>query len=108
MNDIPALLVMTHLPDQTSAEQLAEQVIKARLAACINIQAPCISYYEWQGSMERSQEVAVHIKTTQPQFAALMETIRHLHPYELPDIVYVHLDGGEPRYFQWLHTQTTP
>lgn len=108
MNDIRALMVMTHLPDQDSAEQLAEHLVTARLAACINIQAPCISYYAWQGVVERSQEVAVHIKTTPQQLEAVIEAIRHRHPYELPDIVYVHLDGGEPRYFQWLHTQTTP
>lgn len=108
MNDTPAVLLMTHLPDQASAEQLAEHLVTSRLAACVNIQAPCVSFYVWQGTLERTQEIALHAKTSLARLDALIQTVRQHHPYELPDIVYVHLDGGEPRYFQWLSSQTTP
>ena len=37
------LLVLTNLPDRASAEALAEQLVRERLAACINILPACRS-----------------------------------------------------------------
>jgi periplasmic divalent cation tolerance protein len=34
------LLVLTNLPDATSARVLADHLVSARLAACVNILAP--------------------------------------------------------------------
>lgn len=41
MSDL--VVVITNLPDQASAERLAENLIERRLAACVNILAPCSS-----------------------------------------------------------------
>ena len=37
------LLVLTNLPDRAAAERLAGSLIEKRLAACVNILAPCHS-----------------------------------------------------------------
>ena len=38
-----ALLIFTNLPDEASAQALATALISERLAACVNILAPCTS-----------------------------------------------------------------
>ena len=50
-----ALLVLTNLPDGESARALADHVVAARLAACVNILAPCRSVYRWQGNIEHAE-----------------------------------------------------
>ena len=40
-----AFLVLTNLPDRAAAERLADLVIEKKLAACVNILAPCRSVY---------------------------------------------------------------
>ncbi|HEU4709846.1 MAG TPA: divalent-cation tolerance protein CutA [Methylophilaceae bacterium] len=106
MPESPALLVLSNLPDQASAEKLADLLIEGRLAACVNILAPCISVYRWQGKTERASEVPLLIKTTGRAYPAVEETIRANHPYELPEIVQVPITGGLPAYIQWLTGET--
>jgi periplasmic divalent cation tolerance protein len=103
-----ALLVLTNLPDAASARALAEHVVAERLAACVNILAPCRSVYRWQGKLEDAEEVPLLIKTSADRYAALEATIRARHPYELPEIVAVPISRGLPAYLDWLTAETTP
>ncbi|MFZ9642238.1 MAG: divalent-cation tolerance protein CutA [Candidatus Methylopumilus sp.] len=97
-----AILVLTSLPDTSSAEKLAEFLIGEQLAACINILAPCTSIYQWQGKLEKSNEIPLMIKTTTCHYERLEQAILNHHPYELPEIIYVSIEGGLPAYLAWL------
>ncbi|MDP1652944.1 MAG: divalent-cation tolerance protein CutA [Rhodocyclaceae bacterium] len=101
------LLVITHLPDAASARALADALIEERLAACVNILAPCRSVYRWQGKVEDAEEVPLLIKTTAARYAALETAIRARHPYELPEIVAVPIGHGLPEYLDWVTTETS-
>jgi periplasmic divalent cation tolerance protein len=102
-----ALLVLTNLPDAASARTLADALVAGRLAACVNILAPCRSVYRWQGQIETAEEVPVLIKTTTERYAALETAIRQHHPYELPEIVAVPITRGLPDYLAWVTNETT-
>jgi periplasmic divalent cation tolerance protein len=71
---------------KADAERVAEAVLAERLAACVNILAPCTSLYRWQGAVERSDEVPALFKTTPELAEPLRERIAALHPYDLPAI----------------------
>lgn len=101
------ILVLTNLPDQEAAEKLAGQLVDQRQAACVNILAACKSIYHWQGKTESTQEVPLLIKTTEERYAALEQTIRALHPYELPEIIHVPVSGGLPAYLNWVSEETS-
>lgn len=103
-----ALLVLTNLPDRAAAEKLADALIEKRVAACINILAPCRSVYRWQGAVQHDEEHPVLIKSTQAAYPALEAQIRALHPYELPEIVAVPIERGLPAYLDWVAAQTQP
>lgn len=102
-----AILVVTNLPDQDSATQLADYLVNARLAACVNILAPCTSVYRWQGKVETAHEIPLLIKTCHRQYAALQQAIVQQHPYELPEIICVPISTGLPAYLAWLNEETT-
>ena len=101
------LLVITTLPDAAHAHALATALVEAKLAACVNILAPCRSVYRWQGKTESAEEVPVLIKTTAARYAALEAAIRARHPYELPEIIAVPVDRGLPEYLAWVDSETT-
>lgn len=106
MDGSPTLLVFTNLPDEASAELLATRLVNNRLAACVNILAPCRSVYRWQGAMESAQEVPLLIKTTRESYSALEAAIRAEHPYELPEIIAVPIALGLPGYLDWVAAET--
>ena len=102
-----ALLVLTQLPDAASARALAEHIVSARLAACVNILAPCRSIYRWQGRIEDAEEVPLLIKTVAERYSELEAAIRAQHPYELPEIVAVPLSHGLPGFLDWVAAETS-
>jgi periplasmic divalent cation tolerance protein len=103
-----ALLVMTNLPDRQAAERLAEALVEGRVAACVNILAPCRSVYRWQGALQRDEEHPLVAKTTADRYPALEALIRANHPYELPEIVAVSVERGLPAYLDWVAAETRP
>ena len=103
-----ALLVLTNLPDRASAEKLADALIEARVAACINILAPCLSVYRWKGTVQHDEEHPVLIKTSAARYPVLEQAIRALHPYELPEIVAVPIERGLTAYLDWVAAETRP
>ncbi|MFO1346194.1 MAG: divalent-cation tolerance protein CutA [Rhodocyclaceae bacterium] len=102
------LLVLTNCPDPACAETIAAALVELRLAACVNVLAPCRSVYRWQGKTEAATEVPMLIKTTTERYAAVEAEIRARHPHELPEIVALPIDRGLPAYLQWLADETRP
>lgn len=100
------LLVLTNLPDEATAQALATALVSERLAACVNILAPCRSIYRWRGEIESTPEVPLLIKSTTARYPALEAAIRARHPYELPEIVAVPIAHGLPEYLAWVATET--
>jgi periplasmic divalent cation tolerance protein len=105
MNQDEVMMVLTHVPDSACANLMAEALINGKLAACVNILSPCVSLYMWQQQLERSTEIPMMIKTTRHAYPALQATLLKLHPYELPEIITLHVDGGLPAYLQWVSAQ---
>lgn len=101
-----ALLVLTNLPDAATAHELARQLVDERVAACVNVLAPCRSVYRWEGAIEDAEEVPLLIKTTAERYPALEAAIRARHPYELPEIVAVPIVRGLPGYLDWMAAET--
>lgn len=101
-----ALLVLTNLPDRAAAEKLADALIEQRVAACVNLLAPCRSVYRWKNAVQHDEEHPVLIKTTAERYAALEAAIRAVHPYELPEIVAIPIERGLPAYLDWVTAET--
>jgi periplasmic divalent cation tolerance protein len=100
------LLVLTNLPDRAAAERLADLLVEQRLAACVNILAPCRSVYRWKGAVQRDEEHPMLIKTTAERYPELEKALRAGHPYELPEIVAVPIERGLPAYLDWVAGET--
>ncbi len=101
-----ALVVLTNLPDRASAEKLADSLVASKVAACVNILAPCRSVYRWNDAVQHDEEHPMLIKTTSERYADLEAAIRARHPYELPEIIALSVERGLPAYLDWVATET--
>jgi periplasmic divalent cation tolerance protein len=101
-----AMIVLTNAPDRAVAEKIARALVDQKLAACVNILAPCSSVYRWQGNVETAAEVPLLIKTRADIYAEVETAIKSLHPYELPEIVAVPVAHGSSEYLEWINAAT--
>jgi periplasmic divalent cation tolerance protein len=98
-------LIITTTPKQDDAKKLADLAIERNMAACVQIQAECISTYRWQGQIETTAEYPVHFKTNEANKQALMNLLKQNHPYDVPEIICIKLDAVETDYAVWLNEQ---
>lgn len=107
-NSSPYRLVMTTIGTQEQAQALAEQLVNAHLAACVNILPRMQSIYRWQGKLEHGQEHLLLIKTRVERVDSVIDSIKANHPYELPEIIAVPIDGGFAPYLTWITEAVSP
>jgi len=102
------LLVMTTCPTKDSAIKLAKALVKAKIAACIQISSPITSIYCWEDEICEEDEFNLQIKCTAQRYSALEMMVKQLHPYQVPELIAVSLTNGLPAYFDWIKETTTP
>ena len=103
-----SLVVLTNCPDETVADRIARTLVENGLAACVNRLAPVVSIYRWQGTVERAVETPLLIKTTRARYTEVEQSIRALHPYEVPEIIALGIEAGFAPYLRWIAAETEP
>jgi periplasmic divalent cation tolerance protein len=87
------------------AMRIGRTVVEERLAACINVLAPCTSIYWWDSAVAQSDEVPALLKTTRAGADALVERIADLHSYEVPAIVVWPVDRLAASFGDWVENE---
>lgn len=91
---------------QTEAEKLAAEMVKSRLAACVNIVDNVKSIYRWKGEVKKEDEALLVVKTTTKMVEKLIKFVRENHSYEVPEVISISVKEGNPEYLDWLHSET--
>ena len=100
------VILLTTVQEEERAEVIARALVTERLAACVNVLPPMISFYRWKGAVERDAERQLVVKTTGDRVAAVQSRIRELHPYELPELLVLPVADGGADYLDWVVSET--
>jgi len=92
--------------NQEEAEKIALTVVEENLAACANVLGPMISIFSWKGDLQREEEVAMLLKTTEKNVARLTKRIITLHSYDCPCVLAWPIQYGNNDFLDWLKTET--
>ncbi|XP_032933479.1 protein CutA homolog isoform X3 [Catharus ustulatus] len=70
---------------------------------CLNEQiARDIARYFWKGELEESTEILLLVKTRTSKIGELSNYVRSIHPFEIPEIISLPIDQGNPLYLKWI------
>lgn len=97
-----ALVVLSTVGKAADAERIARELVERGLAACVNVLPAVLSFYRWQGRLEREEELLLLAKTTAAGFEDLRAALVSLHPYELPEVVALPVSAGHRPYLDWV------
>jgi len=97
-----AIIVMMTAGSREEATRLAEMIVGARLAACVQILPGMESVYHWQGEVRCETEFLLLAKTTESRFARLEREVRALHSYDTPEIIALPITTASAPYLEWL------
>ena len=94
-------VVLTTAANADEAARLADGLVAARLAACVQSQ-PINSTYVWEGAVQHDAEVLLLIKTRSDAYAAIEAFIREHHSYDVPEIICLPVTAGSSDYLGWI------
>ena len=100
------LLVITTCPDKQNADNIAQALVNAKLAACVQTSAPVTSVYLWKGDLCQEQEFSLQIKCHAQDYNELAKLILSMHPYDVPELIALEIANGSPAYLDWIKETT--
>jgi periplasmic divalent cation tolerance protein len=101
------VVVWITCPDADVAAALAQRLVEARLAACVNrLSSPVHSTYWWEGAIQQDTEQLLMVKTLAQHLPALQQCVLAHHPYTVPEIIAVPVPWGHPPYLAWIQEAT--
>ncbi|MBD3162118.1 MAG: divalent cation tolerance protein CutA [Candidatus Eisenbacteria bacterium] len=103
-----AVLALTTIGGLEDGRSLARGLVESRLVACVNLLPDLTSIYRWRGGIEEEAEILLLIKTTRDRLPEMRRWIDTNHPYEVPELLLLDVDGGSADYLAWLREAVTP
>ena len=96
------LVIISTAGSEREGWKIGRRLVESRLAACVNVIPKVRSFFYWEGKVRGEQEVILVIKTMQKQFQKIINEIKKIHTYEVPEIISLRVDGGEEKYLNWV------
>jgi len=99
---VDALLVISTAGSEKEARKVARILVEERLAACANIIPGVRSFFYWKGRLCQEKEALILIKTMNSKAKKIIDKIKEIHTYEVPEIIFFRVDKAEKNYLRWV------
>jgi periplasmic divalent cation tolerance protein len=100
------ILVFVTTASAQEAEQLGKTLVEKRLAACGNIVQDIHSVFWWKETIETEQEALLILKSRAELFPTIINEVKSLHSYEVPEIIAIPIISGSEDYLKWIYEET--
>ena len=85
----------------TEAEQIARTLVEQKLVACVNV-SNVSSYFIWEGEFQNDIEALMIMKTSSQKVTEVIQQIKKLHSYEVPEVIALPVSEGNEDYLNWV------
>ena len=96
------VVVLVTAPSSEKAAEIARVVVQEKLAACGSVLPGIRSIYAWEGKMHDEEEALLVLKAPRKRLQELCDRVVALHPYEVPEVIGLPIEGGNERYIDWI------
>jgi len=102
MKGTDRVIVLVTAGSDEEAHKIAELLVNAKTAACVNIVPGVDSLFRWRGKVESARESLLLVKTRASLFPEVVNLVKEIHSYEVPEIIALPIIGGSEDYLKWL------
>jgi len=97
--------VVTAVDKKAEGKIIAEQLVKEKLAACVQLLGPVESIYFWDDKLACSEEWLCLIKSRKDIYKRIEKRLIELHSYDEPEILVFPVVKGSLSYLEWIDSQ---
>ena len=102
IKEVDKIVAIITTSSEEEAQGIAELLINQRKAACVNIVPRVNSLFWWEGKLDSAQESLLIVKTKASLFPEIVEIVKGVHSYEVPEIIALPIIDGSEGYLKWL------
>lgn len=84
------------------ARRISRFLVQEKLVACAQIIPWIESVYMWDQKLETTQESKIILKSSLENYDKIREIIEQNCKYEVPEITWYKIEGGNEPYMEWL------
>ena len=103
----PVCEVIITADDEAWVLSFTRSLVEDRLAACGQLIGPIRSIYRWDDGVQEDTEVRVALHTRKSLVPAIIERTRAEHSYEVPCVLVLAVENGNPDYVAWAIASTS-
>lgn len=85
------------------ARKISRKLVEMKLVASAQVIPWVESIYIWDNQLETVQESKISLKTVRDYFEQVKEFIEKNCTYEIPEIIFQSIDGGNEAYLNWIN-----
>lgn len=96
------VVILVTAKDKKEAQKISVGLIKAKLAACVNIVDKVDSIFFWAGKIDQAKESLLVVKSKKEKLSQVIKLVKSLHSYEVPEIIALPIIAGDKSYLRWI------
>lgn len=104
MPDEIAIFVTANSIDE--AERIGKMLVQEKLVACVNVVSSIRSFFHWKGELCEEDEVLMILKSVKKNLDEIINKVKKLHSYEVPEVIALPIIGGSEDYLKWINQET--
>ena len=102
MTEFNHVVILVTTGTQKEAEKIAGVLLERRKAACVNIVPKVESHFWWEGKLDSAKEALLIIKTKASLVGELIDLVKDIHTYSVPEVIALPIVGGNQEYLEWI------
>lgn len=96
------IVVFVTASNKKEAKKIAQELLRNRLCACVNIIDGIESFFWWKAKIDSASEALLIIKSTKLKLPKIIRLVKSKHSYEVPEIIALPIIGGFKPYLRWI------
>mgnify|MGYP005655223361 CR=1 FL=1 len=106
MVELSYVVVLITAGSREEAHRIADTLVSHRKAACVNVVPGVDSLYWWQGRVQTGEESLLVVKTRGELFPGIVDLVKKVHSYEVPEVIALPVIDGNTDYLAWIVKET--
>ena len=105
MGDEVVIMITASSPDE--AAKIGRALVEEHLVAFANIVGGVRSLFFWDGRTQDEQETLMICKSRAQLMDRIIERVKQLHSYTVPEVIALPIVTGSKEYLDWVHDTST-
>lgn len=100
------IVILITAGSREEGEKIAQTLVEEHLVACVNCIPGVRSFFFWEGKTQAAAEVLLICKSRMALMDRVIERVKSLHSYTVPEIIALPVLAGLPSYLAWVKDST--